>query len=152
MDASSTTLRQVLTRHVVKVSMDDTLQTIKELFESHRFHHVLVVEGRKLVGVISDKDLLHNLSPFVGNTFNERTQDVATLHRRVHQIMTRDPVTAREETPLHEAVQLILKHNISCLPVVDEHSHPVGIVTWRDILRTLVPSPPPAAPSEPESA
>jgi acetoin utilization protein AcuB len=135
----ATTVREVMTRRPVTVSMDATLNTIKQLFDQHRFHHVLVVEGRKLVGVISDRDLLHHLSPFLGNTFNERTQDIATLNKRAHQIMSRKPVTATPETSVKVAAQLILEHQISCLPVVDEDCHPLGIVTWRDLLRTLTP-------------
>ena len=126
-----------MTPHVVTVSMDEGLRTVRQLFEEHRFHHLLVVEGRKLVGVISDRDLLRHISPFLGHDVTERTQDVATLNKRVHQIMIRKPICAHPDMMLQEAVNLILEHRISCLPVVDEQAHPVGIVTWRDVLKTL---------------
>lgn len=134
---SEITLRQIMTRHIVTVSPDDSLHAIRDLFESHHFHHVLVVENGKLVGVISDRDVLRNLSPFVGNSFSERRQDVATLNRRAHQIMSRHLITASDETLLNDAVQMILDKDISCLPVVTENMHPLGIVTWHDFLRAL---------------
>ena len=131
-------LGQIMSPQVVTVAMDDGVRVVRQLFEQHRFHHLLVVEGRRLVGVISDRDLLRHVSPFVGHDLAERTQDLATLNKRAHQIMSRTPVAARPETTVGEAIALILQHRISCLPVVDEQSHPVGIVTWRDLLKTLV--------------
>ena len=48
-------------------------------------------------------------------------------------------IAAHPDATLQEAIALILEHRISCLPVVDEQSHPVGIVTWRDLLKALAP-------------
>ena len=69
----------------------------------------------------------------------ERAQDVATLNKRAHQIMSRKPITARPDTLLPDAVKMILEHRISCLPVTDDQMHPLGIVSWRDVLKTLTP-------------
>jgi acetoin utilization protein AcuB len=139
-DAPTTPLESLMTRHIVTVAMDDTLRRVRELFDGHQFHHLLVVEGRKLVGVISDRDFLHNISPFVGHDFSERPQDLATLNKRAHQIMSRKLVSARPQTTVVEAIQLILENHISCLPIIDEKGHPIGIVTWRDLLRALTPA------------
>jgi acetoin utilization protein AcuB len=132
-------LRQIMSPQVVTVSMDESLRVVRQLFEQHRFHHLLVIDGRRLVGVISDRDLLRHVSPFVGHDLAERAQDVATLNKRAHQIMTRAPISAHPDATLQEAIALILQHRISCLPVVDEQSHPIGIVTWRDLLKALAP-------------
>jgi acetoin utilization protein AcuB len=134
---SSVQLRQIMSPQVVTVSMDDSLRVVRQLFEQHRFHHLLVVDGRRLVGVISDRDLLRHVSPFVGHDLAERTQDLATLNKRAHQIMTRTPIAAHPDATLQEAIAMILEHRISCLPVVDEQSHPLGIVTWRDLLKAM---------------
>jgi acetoin utilization protein AcuB len=130
-------LRQIMTTHVVTVSMDDGLRMVRQLFEQHGFHHLLVVEDGRLVGLISDRDLLRHVSPFVGHDLAERAQDMATLNKRAHQIMTRKPIFAHPDTTVPEAVALILDRRISCLPVVDERTRPVGVVTWRDILKIL---------------
>jgi acetoin utilization protein AcuB len=131
-------VRQIMSAHAVTVSMDDSLRTVKELFDKHRFHHLLVVEGRKLVGVISDRDLLKNVSPFVGRELTERAQDAATLNKRVHQIMSRKPVTVSAEATMSDVARTMLDNQVSCLPVVDREGHPVGIITWRDLLRQLI--------------
>ncbi len=127
---------QIMTHPTIKIGMDDHVYTVKDLFEEHGFHHLLVVEKGKLVGVISDRDLLRNLSPFIGK-LSERSQDMATLNRRVHQIMTRKPVTISAEMHVEDAAQIMLEHRVSCLPVVTEDGRPVGIVTWRDLLGGL---------------
>jgi acetoin utilization protein AcuB len=76
------------------------------------------------------------LSPYVGSA-TETARDLATLNKRVHQIMTRRPITLRQESGIAEAVELLLKNRISCLPIVDDDFKPIGIVSWRDLLRTL---------------
>jgi acetoin utilization protein AcuB len=118
-------LGSIMTARVVTVEMDDRLEIVKEIFDTMNFHHLLVVdENKRLSGVVSDRDLLRAISPYVGSVA-ETARDLATLNKRVHQIMTRRPVT------------LLLAHRISCIPIVDEESKPVGIVSWRDLLRAL---------------
>ena len=127
---------QIMTGETITIGMDDDVRTVKDLFKEHGFHHLLVVDLGKVVGVISDRDLLRNVSPFI-DKFAERPQDRETLNRRVHQIMTRNPVTISSEMKVEEAAQVMLKHRVSCLPVVTEDDEPVGIVTWRDVLGGL---------------
>lgn len=128
------TLDTIMTRHVVTVGMDDELGTIRKVFDQFRFHHVVVVDKCRVVGVISDRDLLANLSPFLGKP-SERTMDLASLHRRAHQIMTRALISARPETPVGDAALTMINNKISCLPVLNQHGACVGIVTMRDLLR-----------------
>ncbi len=131
------TLGKIMTARIVTVEMDDRLEVVKEIFDTMKFHHLLVVdEHKKLSGVLSDRDLLRALSPYVGSA-TETARDLATLNKRVHQIMTRRPITLRQESGIAEAVELLLKNRISCLPIVDDDFKPVGIVSWRDLLRTL---------------
>ena len=133
------TLDKIMTAKVVTVAMDDRLEVVKEIFDTMNFHHLLVIdEHEKLSGVLSDRDLLRALSPYVGSAA-ETARDLATLNKRVHQIMTRHPLTLRPHSEVHEAAGLLLKNRISCVPIVDGDSKPVGIVSWRDLLRALSP-------------
>lgn len=131
------TVESWMTKNIVSVSMDDTLDCIRNVFEEHRFHHVLVLSGQRLMGVISDRDLLKSLSPYIG-TLSETAHDVATLQKRAHQVMTRKPITISKEATVQAAAEQILEHTITCLPVTDENGDIVGIVTWRDVLKALV--------------
>jgi acetoin utilization protein AcuB len=128
------TLGDIMTRSVVTVHMDDTLQRIQEIFEESRFHHLLVTDEGRVVGVISDRDLLKHLSPFTGNVLMERKQDLNLLKRKAHQIMHRKPVTASPDMSVVDATDLVLRERLSCLPVVTPQRRVCGVVTWRDLL------------------
>lgn len=130
---------EIMTKEVVTVDMDTTLKTIYEIFEKKKFHHLLVIEDDKLWGVISDRDVLKAVSPFL-NTLAEQDRDLSTLKRRAHQIMTRKPITIKKETSSEDAVSLLLRENISCLPVVSSDDKIEGIVTWKDLLRAYCKS------------
>ena len=133
-------LGDIMTRRLATVELDDSLATVKQIFDSVHFHHLLVIgSDKKLSGVISDRDLLRAISPYVG-TLSEQARDVATLKKRAHQIMTRSPLTLSAEANVADAIQLFIDHRVSCIPIVDEGLSAVGIVSWRDILRSLVGS------------
>ncbi len=129
-------LEKIMNKRVVTVEMDDSLEVVKEIFDNVRFHHLLVVESGKLFGVISDRDLLKALGPTVG-TAAETTMDLATLNKRVHNIMTRKPVFLSPNAGIYDAIEIFNSHNISCIPVVDEEHKPIGIISWRDILKAI---------------
>ncbi len=130
-------VENIMNRDVVTVGLDERLKTIQELFNEQKFHHVLVVEDNKLVGVVSDRDILKQLSPFL-STAAERTQDRSTLDKKIHQIMTRKPITVDKETPIEEAAEMFVKKNISCLPILTEEKEIIGIITLKDILKSLI--------------
>ena len=130
-------LESVMTTRLVTVEADDSLEVVKQIFDSVKFHHLLVVDSsKKLCGVISDRDLLRALSPYIG-TASETGRDTATLKKRVHQIMTRQPVTLPPQASLADAVRLFLEHRVSCIPVVGPDFRAVGILSWRDVLKSL---------------
>jgi acetoin utilization protein AcuB len=128
-------LSDIMTRVVVTVDLDETLERIKTLFDESKFHHLVVTDDARVVGVISDHDLLRHVSPFIGNQWMERTQDRGTLHRKAHQIMTRHPIVVPADMDVTQATKIVLEKGVGCLPVVGRGMRCVGIVTWRDLLR-----------------
>lgn len=129
-------VENIMSKTVVTVGMDDSLMIVREIFNNTRFHHLLVVESGKLFGVISDRDLLKALSPNIG-TAAETAKDTATLNKRVHQIVSRKPVTLAPSASLYDAIDVFNNYNISCIPIVDNKHKAVGIISWRDILTAL---------------
>ncbi|MDO3387572.1 CBS domain-containing protein [Gilvimarinus sp. SDUM040013] len=127
---------EFMTQPVVTVEMDDSLLEVKSLFEKTSFHHLLVISDSELVGVISDRDLLKVLSPNIG-TAAETLKDLACLNKRAHQIMSRDPITLKPDARLPEVVSVFNQHTISCIPIVDDSNAVLGIVSWRDVMKTL---------------
>ena len=128
------TIRAIMSTRVVTVTMDDSLARARELFNEHHFHHLLVVQDRTLLGIISDRDMLKAVSPNIG-TLSETDRDQATLNKRAHQIMSRRLITVAADTTVEAAARLLLEHRVSCLPVVTKAGVIEGIITWRDLLR-----------------
>ena len=128
------TVADFMTIKVVTVQMDDTVETIRDIFDKSLFHHLVVVEDHKVVGVISDRDLLKNISPFIGSNWMERKQDTNTLKKCAHQIMRRPPIVTTETVSAAKASIKLIQEKVTCLPVVDEKGNLRGIVTWRDLM------------------
>lgn len=126
----------IMSTPVVTVEMDDSLATVKRIFNHTRFHHLLVVEEDRLFGLISDRDLFKAISPNL-DTAAEKNADLATLNKRAHQIMTREVISIRESEKVSDALALFNQHRISCLPVLDAKDKPVGMLSWRDIFKVI---------------
>jgi len=134
-------VRDIMTTVIHTLHLDDSVHSAAQLFEKERFHHVIVLDKHRVFGVVSDRDILKSVSPFVGNPMMERPQDLGTLRKRIHQIMTRKPVTIGPDETVSAAAEKFLSHRVSCLPVVDEQGAILGIVTIRDLVGQLVASP-----------
>ncbi len=131
-------VRDIMTTPVHSVDMDDSLLSVKHLFERERCHHVVIMNQHRAFGVVSDRDILRVLSPFVGSKMMERSQDLNTLKKRVHQIMSRNVVTIRPDETIAATAEKMLEEKVSCLPVVEDSGAMIGIVTVRDFLRWSV--------------
>lgn len=129
-------VQHIMSRNVVTVGLDDTLALVKEIFDHSKFHHLLAMEHGELLGVVSDRDLFKALSPNIGTSV-ETYKDTATLNKRVHQIMSRKPKCLREDATVDAAIDLFVEHAISCIPILSADDRLVGILSWRDVLRSL---------------
>lgn len=125
--------RDIMATNVICVDMDERLPNVRQLMENHGFHHLPVTEKNKLVGIISDRDLLRFISPFI-NSVSEQPRDLDTLNHAAHQVMTRQPITVKAETPIEEIVAWFKRVDISCLPVIDGEEQVIGIISWRDLV------------------
>jgi len=125
------TVDGIMSRNVVTVPPDTALMDIRKRLQKGEFHHILVVDD-ELLGVISDRDVLEALSPFL-DTYTEEHRDVQTLARPASEVMRTEPITVTPDTDIKEASHLLLDHDISCVPVV-EGADLVGIVTTKDLL------------------
>jgi len=100
-------VNQIMTAKVITIGMDDTLGQIQNLFKKYKFHHVLVLDDEELIGVISDRDVLKEISPYV-NTLSEDFRARKTLTKKAHQIMTRNPITVEPDVPVENAASIML--------------------------------------------
>lgn len=127
-------ITEIMSRPLITVSLDDSLAEVLEVFEQARIRFIAVVEQNKLFGVIDKADVLKAVSPYVFSHIHT-TRDLATLQRRVHEIVKRKPVFLRQQATVEQAIASFNTHNIGCLPVCDDDDVPVGMVTRSDVLR-----------------
>jgi acetoin utilization protein AcuB len=130
------TVDKIMSRNVVTVAPHAALMDIRKRLEDGGFNHMLVVEGGTLRGVISDRDVLQALSPFL-DTYSEEHRDVKTLSQPASAIMQTTPITVSPDTPIADASQTLLDHRVSSLPVVEGDAL-VGIVTGKDMLEYFI--------------
>jgi CBS domain-containing membrane protein len=126
------TVADVMTRKVIAVGEHDTLERLEESMERFRFRHLPVVDGKRLIGLVTHRDLLHVSSSFLSD--QQKARDVLIHRVPVGRIMHTEMLTVAPEEPLFEAAKLMWEAKVGCLPVV-QGDDLVGIITEADFLR-----------------
>lgn len=128
----SKTARDLMSSEVVTLEEHESLSIADRVMKLGRIRHMPVVSGKRLVGLISQRDLLHNvLSDALGATQADNTRILDAI--KVSDCMTRDPATCSPETTLADAAKMMLKHKYGCLPVLADEEL-VGILTESDFV------------------
>jgi CBS domain-containing protein len=124
-------VEQYMTRELLTVQEDDTIDLIVTLMDWKHIRHVPVEDGRHmLVGVVSYRMLLHHLARTIGA--DDGPSDAYAIS--VSSIMRRDPVSVRPDTSTLDAIAVMREHRVSCLPVTTKDGRLVGLVTEHDFM------------------
>lgn len=127
----------LMNRDVVCADMDTPLGEAMDLCAAKRIRHLPVLDDQKrLVGLVTDRDLRYHVSPRLG-TISENRSDRESLHRPLHLIMVRNVVTVPVDASISEAAGLMLENKVGCLPVIDANRHVAGILTTTDLIRYI---------------
>lgn len=128
-------IKEIMSTEVAVVGRNDTLSKVEELMVAKKLRHVPVVEDGKLLAVITQRDLFKAaMSSALG--YGEKAQKAFLQTVPAKEIMVEPVITVTAETPVAEAIDLMLQREIGCLPVKDGEVL-VGIVTKTDLLRHL---------------
>ena len=133
-DETKLSVEFIMCTNVHTVTPEASLGELKEIFERVDYHHLLVQEKGRLMGVVSDRDISRHLSPFL-NTSGENRNDRKQLDMSGTELMSTQLITVSKETAIDSASILLLENNISCLPVTGAQQVIEGIVSWKDILQ-----------------
>ncbi len=120
------TIGDVMTRDPLTLDCHETLEDAREVMQEHGVHHLVVLDRRRVVGVLSDHDLDH---------FESR-KHVSPAIVSVAQAMTPDPLLARPEEPLADVVQRLGLESAGAVVVLRD-AQVVGIFTRSDAVRLL---------------
>lgn len=133
--AGMQTVRSRMTTTLITLGPDDSLRDAVALELQKKIRHLPVVEagGRKLLGIVTDRDIKRALpSPLESDAREEYDQILDET--KISRVMTKDPITVTPNTPLAEAVAIMHDRKIGGLPVVEDGKL-VGIFTQTDALK-----------------
>ncbi len=126
-------VRDIMSEKMVTVSAGDTLSTVEDIMTLGRVRHMPVVQAGKLVGVVSERDLLRaSLSTLSSFGSDERRAFLQVVE--IGRVMSQPPITIQLDASVEDAARLMADHKIGCLPVVQGETLR-GIVTETDVLR-----------------
>lgn len=122
------TVADWMTHEPVTVSEETPLAQVLGLMRARAIRHVLVMQGERLAGIFSNRDVSRML---------DGSEPRALPDLPIAALMTENPVTVSPEAPLLEAARAILEGKIGALPVTED-GRPVGILTSQDALEALL--------------
>lgn len=108
--------------------------------------HLPIVDGERLVGIITERDVLR-CSPSLLSEITQDEYNAIFENTPIARVMTRNPSSVTPDSPIRDAVALMMDRKMGCLPVV-EGGRLVGILTRSDLLNVLMnllPAPPASA-------
>lgn len=128
-------VRSRMAQRLITVAPDTPIADALALSRKHRIRHLPVVQGERIVGLVTDRDIRLAIPPMWADEHEELQAALRT--RTVQEVMTRELITAHPDMPIEEAGKLLYKHKIGSLPVVTGDAL-VGILTESDVLRAFV--------------
>jgi len=129
-------VEQWMNRDVVSVTPDESFHTAMHLIRQKGIRHLPVVDGRRLVGIVTDRDL-RQAAPSGATSLSIHELHYLLEKLTVREVMTKQVVTIGPEQTVEEAAMLLLGHRIGGLPVVRD-GELIGIITETDILQAFL--------------
>lgn len=119
----------LMTAPVYTLLNTDTVGTAQKIFKDRRYRHIPVLNAEgKLVGILSDRDLLRQLSL---TTLSIEKDPITSM-------MKTNVISAAPETDIRNVAKLMFEEHIGSLPIINQEFSLVGLVTRSDILRGLL--------------
>lgn len=113
-------------KKLITIDKETTIQDAVSLMKKHSIRHLPVLEGKRLVGLVTDGDMRQI---FVASLIEELAID---------DVMIKDPITVTVDTEIEEAAKIIYYNKIGALPVIDEGNEILGIITVADIMAAFI--------------
>lgn len=126
-----------MSKDVITIGEDDSMQLAMSLMKEHKVRSLPVMNKGKLVGVVSDTDLKRaSASDATMLDVHEILYLISKI--KVHEIMSKNPLTVPQDYTVEEAAQIMMEKNISSLPVLDSNKELVGVITRHDVFKILI--------------
>jgi CBS domain-containing protein len=117
----------------VTLKPDDTLDLANDIITLGRIRHIPVVENGKLLGIITERDLMGTAANRIFG-LKQKSKSALLKKVRIKDVMKRRVIMVEPDTPIKDAAYLMAHKKIGCVPVLSEGAL-VGLVTTTDVLR-----------------
>jgi len=121
---------------IISIAPDMPVHDALDMFKRERIRRAPVVKEGKLIGIVSDKDLL-NASPSPASSLSVWEMNYLLSKITVSEVMTKKILTVNEDTPIEEAARIMADNKIGGLPVMRD-GHVVGIITETDLFKIFL--------------
>lgn len=135
-------VNRLMTKAVLWVDVSSPVSEALRVFKGYPIHHLPVVRGSALVGMLSSADImkldgfLPNNAASIGGYLDQKFS--------IEELMSRPAISIEAHRPVEDAARLMVVHAIHSLPVVSDQDHLLGIVTTTDMMQALLFGPPSA--------
>lgn len=125
-----------MSRPPITIGPEMSIHDALALFKKERIRRAPVIKGGKLVGIVSEKDLL-NASPSPATTLSVWEMHYLLSKLTISELMTKNVITVAEDTPIEEAARIMADNKIGGLPVM-KGTRVVGIITETDLFKMFL--------------
>lgn len=129
-------VKERMSHPVISVKPDVPIMEALQLMQREHIRRMPVIQDGKMVGIISDKDLIH-AAPSDATSLSVWEINYLLSQIRVRDVMTKDVLTVHEETPIEEAARIMADNKIGGLPVMT-NGGVVGLITETDLFKILL--------------
>ena len=126
-------VREIMMGSPVTLRPDDTLDLANDVISLGRIRHIPIVEGGKLVGLLSERDLMGAAASQIFG-LKQRTRSALLKAILIKDVMKKRLITVEPDTANSNAAHLMAEKKVGCVPVLSEGAL-VGLVTTTDVLR-----------------
>jgi acetoin utilization protein AcuB len=129
-------VRKKMQKNITTITKDERMTTAKKILKEKNIRHLPVVEGKKLIGLVTNMDIRKS------EASSATSLEIRELHYlldkiTVGEIMTRNVITISPDISIEEATTLLHDNKIGCLPVIED-GNLVGLLTEGDVMEVLI--------------
>ncbi len=126
-----------MSKQVITIDENDSMNNAIHLLKKHNIKMLPVMKQDKLVGIVTDRDLKSaSASDATSLEIHELLYLISKI--KVEDLMTKNPITVPLDYTIEEAAEVLLKHKISGVPVIDSYGDVVGTITQNDLFRIII--------------
>ncbi|MEL7500435.1 MAG: CBS domain-containing protein [Planctomycetota bacterium] len=127
---------KIMSTELTTVHDAQPVSTLRKIFEANTIHHVPVVSGETLIGIVSSNDFMRVSFGEFGNQDGKGLDAILDHTYKMHDLMTQNPTTIPRSATIRDAARVLGTANFHALPVVDGEKL-VGIVSSKDLVQYL---------------